>query len=322
MPGQILAKANQISVMTKNKHLTAKPLTIIVGTYNRLPMLKQCITSLKKCKLIETIIVADAGSNDGTIEYLSNKTGISIMCDGKPIGQAKSFNRILPTVRTPYIGWISDDNVVRHNILDDAVKILDNSHDIGMLGLKVRDKTGAYAKHPYLGAVWASGILTVNQGVLRTNLLLQLGGFDEEFKDYGMDIDLTTRILLSGYKVAFTKHVAIHHYRDHETSNWIDKEGRTKRIKKAQELYKARYSELVAARGKTNFPLNAKTLEKLKWKMGSIGRDLRNIVMAKYISHFDLLKTLNKKYYLVQSIPTSILQSINCSAQTINHNEK
>lgn len=310
MSGQILAEANKMSDMAGNKHITAKPLTVIVGTYNRLPILKLCIDAFTKCKLVETIIVADAGSNDGTLDYLSGKTGISVVCDGKPIGQAKSFNRILPMVCTPYIGWISDDNVVRHAVLDDAVKILDKNPDIGMVGLKVRDRTGPYARHPYLGGIWSSGVLTVNQGILHTDLLLKLGGFDEEFKDYGMDIDLTTRVLLSGYKVVFTKRVAVYHYRDHETDNWIDKEGRNKRIKRAKELYKTRYSKLVAIRGKPNFPVSKKMLEQLKWKFGSLGRDVRNLILAKYISYFDLFKTLNKKHYLVQCIPSSIIQNV------------
>lgn len=308
--------------MSNNKRLMARPLTIIVGTYNRLSLLKQCMDALKKCQSLETIIVADAGSKDGTLEYLTGKPGVSVVCDGKPIGQAKSFNRILPMIHTPYTCWISDDNVIRHRVLDDAVKILDKNNDIGMVGLKVRDKTGPYAKHPYLGAVWPSGVLTVNQGMLRTDLLLKLGGFDEEFNDYGMDIDLTTRVLLSGYKVAFTKRVAIDHYRDHVTSNWIDEDGRKKRIKRAKELYQMRYSELIAARGETNFPLSSKMLERLKWKLGSAGRDLRNMVLAKYISPFDLLKTLNKKYYLVQCISPSILQDVNCSMQNIKSNDK
>lgn len=292
------------SGMDAEAFCAVKPLTIIVGTYNRLPLLKQCLESLEKCKALETVIVADAGSEDGTLEYLSGKSGIRLVCDGRPIGQAKSFNRILPIVRSRYIGWLSDDNVARHSVLDDAVQTLDSHSDIGMVGLKVRDQTGPYAKHPYLGAVWPSGVLTVNQGILRTDLLIKLGGFDEEFNDYGMDIDLTTRVLLSGYKVVLTRRVAIQHYRDHQTSNWIDEEGRRKRIKQAQALYRKKYSQLIDRRRQTIIPLKSRLLEILKWKYGRTGRDLRNLILAEYINPFDLLKTLHRKYYLVQHIPS------------------
>jgi GT2 family glycosyltransferase len=42
---------------------------------------------------------------------------------------------------------------------------------------------------------------------------------DEQFCDYGIDSDLTTRILLEGYKVVYTKRAAIHHLRDHDTKS-------------------------------------------------------------------------------------------------------
>lgn len=289
---------------------TCKPLTIIIGTYNRLPLLKQCLDALKGCKSIEEVIVADAGSKDGTIEYLSGRPDIHLVCDERPIGQSKSFNKILPLVRSRYVGWISDDNIVQRGALDSAVRILDKHKDIGMVGLKVKDKTGKYAEHPYMGAVWFSGILTVNQGVLRSDLLLNLGGFDEEFNDYGMDIDLTTKVLLSGYKVVLTKRVAIHHYRDHQTSNWTDEEGRKRRIQSARELYKQRYSKLIAERSRYLLPLNPRILQDLKWKYGRIGRDLRNLILAEYIHRLDLIKTWNKKYYLVQHIPSHILEKV------------
>lgn len=308
------------SLVASNK--TYKPLTIIVGTYNRLTLLKQCLEALRGCNQIETVIVTDAGSKDGTIEYLFGRTDIRLVCDEKPIGQAKSFNRILPMVRSRYVGWISDDNVVQRGALDDAVQILDENKDIGMVGLKVRDKTGPYAKHPYLGAVWPSGVLTVNQGVLRTDLLLKLGGFDEEFNDYGMDIDLTTRVLLSGYKVALTKCVAIHHYRDHQTSNWIDEEGRRRRIASAKELYRQRFSQLIDYCGRLRIPLKSKVLEHLKWRLGTKGRDFRNIVLAKYISPLDLVKNWNRKYHLVQSIPSVIIKKANCNLVSIKHNDE
>ena len=62
-----------------------------------------------------------------------------------------------------------------------------------------------------------------------------------------MDADLTTRILLSGYSVVYTKQVARHHYLDQGIVSWTDPKGRKKRKLAALDLYHTKYSELIDA---------------------------------------------------------------------------
>jgi len=76
-------------------------------------------------------------------------------------------------------------------------------------------------------------------------LLKKLGGFDEEFRDYGVDIDLTTRVLLEGYKVVLTKNIAVYHLRDHETTSWTDSGGRKQKMERAQKLYRQKFKALL-----------------------------------------------------------------------------
>lgn len=223
-------------------------ISIVIGTYNRIEQLKNCIESIFRETANEVkIYVTDAGSTDGTIEYLKSTTSdrlIPVFVGGK-IGQASAYNDVFKLVDTPYVCWLSDDNVIVNKGLDTALKILEKNPSIGMVGLKVKDITGPDTDLEYLGGVWPSGVLNCNQGMLPTAVIRKVGGFDEKFKDYGIDADLTTKVLLSGYKVVYTKVVVIHHFRDHETVSWIDKEGRKQRLQAARDFYNHKYEQLI-----------------------------------------------------------------------------
>ena len=313
-------------------------LSIIVGTYNRLALLKKCLEALGKgVRVDREIIVVDAGSTDGTLEYLQQCPTIRLVRDEGLIGQAKSLNRVFAMLNSDFVCWLSDDNIILDGALDSAVDILQHHSSIGMVALKVKDITGAYTRAPYLGGIWETGILNCNQGMLPTRLLRQLGGFDEKFRDYGIDADLTTRVLLAGYQVVYTKRVAIHHYRDHETDNWITKSNREQRLQSARDLYRSRYAPLLIPQKtfssveNSNFKkfvskfllyLKGKVVKHYKilarhlkfsldesivnhW-LGPFFRDWYNVSHGRFISRWDLFLNLHRPYYLVQQIPDSL----------------
>jgi len=322
-------------------------LSVIIGTYNRIEVLKQCLDSLiGKIKVANEIIVVDGGSTDGTRDYLQHVQGIRLVCDESLLGQAKSLNRVFRSLESKYVCWLSDDNIAIRGMLDAAVRIMEGDSKIGLVGLKVKDLSGPNTGLPYLGGIWESGILTCNQGLLRTSLLQKLGGFDEEFRDYGIDGDLTTRVLLEGYKVVFTKRVAIHHLRDHESDSWTDTSGRKNKMERAKELYRQKNGGLIKTESNgaynkeewENSPLlkqihhfyalvRKKNLSFRNWYdmfktdcrivlvtlgfwMGFVEKDWRILLMARFVSKWDFLTSINKPYYLVQFIPNTLLKQI------------
>ena len=299
-------------------------LGILIGTMNRLPSLKRVLDSLiDKVNVSHEIIVIDAGSTDGTQEFLRHFQGVTFVSDGERIGQAKSLNQVIRNLNSRYFCWISDDNVVAEGVLDEAVSMLDGNARIGMVSLKVKDMIGHLSELPYIGGVW-SGILNCNQGMLPTRLMRELGGFDECIRDYGIDIDLTTRVLLAGYQVVFTRKIAIYHYRDYETKTWIDSDARKRRLQNSRELYNRKYANITRRRlnrfkGKKSpiIPIieslyrianrRGVSLEKL---FGVNERDWRNVISGVYISMWDFLLNWRKPYYLVQKIPVRDIQEI------------
>lgn len=296
-------------------------LSIVIGTRNRKEMLQNCLNALiGKIKTNHQIIVIDAGSTDGTIDYLKNIEEIHLICDGRPIGQAQSYNRVFTTLKGGYICWMSDDNIVQPGILDSAVHILRENDKIGLVALKVKDVTGYKEDDPYIGGIRKTGILNCNQGVIRSDLFRKIGFFDETFQNYGIDCDVTAKVLLSGYRVAFTKKVGIHHYRDHESENGaISKAERAKGQKRLNEKYYAKYGFLIDYDLSTKLRMGMKRLiwrgikslnkhlEKKGFQIEKITgknmRDWKNVTNCRYISLFDFFYNWKKPYYLLQHMP-------------------
>lgn len=292
-------------------------LSVVVGTLNRLPQLRACLVSIFDQTAIPVHVwVSDAGSTDGTMEYLRALGGdrVTPIFEGRRLGQAKAYNDVFARIETPYTCWLSDDNVVVNRGLEVAVRVLDENPWIGMVGLKVKDVAGPFVDAPYIGGVSSIGILNVNQGLLRTAILKEVGGFSETFGDYGIDPDLTAKVLFSGHGVVYTRAVAIHHYR-----NWADDPSspqyrrQMERQREYQELYRRKYAGMV--RGRVSWHAKG-----LVWRLvrkllglrfdstrpflGLFARDWHNIFMSRYISVADPWRYRGESYHLVQVCPS------------------
>jgi len=220
-------------------------LTVLIGTCNRRNHLHQCLDALRTYpKGFLKIIVSDAGSTDGSRDYLKAQNDLTIILESEKRGQARALNEAAGRAQTEFLCWISDDNIVRPEVLMEAVKCLRSDFRLGMLGLKVQDKTGPYAAIPFIGTVAENGVLNCNQGLIRKEVFDAVQGFDEGLRDYLIDRDLTTKVLLAGWDVALTKPVAIDHFRDHDTDSWISSESRKERIRNNQQIYLKRYAAL------------------------------------------------------------------------------
>jgi GT2 family glycosyltransferase len=292
-------------------------LSIVCGTFNRRDQIERLVESvIRETRIPFQLYITDAGSTDGTTEYLNSirDPRVHPVLVGKLLGQARAYNDVFMKVDTPYVCWVSDDNEIFDHGLDKAVEILRQDKRIGMVGLKVRDKIGPFVKAPYIGGVSSIGILNVNQGVLPTPVLHALGGFSEEFRDYGIDPDLTAKVLFLGFDVVYTRDVAIHHFR-----NWSeDKDSpEYKKLQEKHERFRKLYEETYSPYSQQSW-LWRKKKEAWEWArtrlakrhdlsinsekplFGNLPRDYYNTVMAKHISLLDPLTSQGKLYHLRQ----------------------
>jgi GT2 family glycosyltransferase len=289
-------------------------LAIVLGTYNRLDSLKRCIESIfDQTQTPFVLHVTDAGSTDGTIPYLESLASERLVpiLVGERLGQARAYNDVFTTVQAPYVVWLSDDNEIVQQGLDAAVGILDELPRVGMVAVKMRDTEGPSVEAPYLGAVSSIGVLNVNQGMLRTPVLQAVGGFSERFRDYGIDPDLTAKVLFSGWDVAYTRVVGILHHRA-----WSDGSAASAAQRARQQgyvklyhqkwgtyappdpIWRARRLAWRAFQKATGLPLNSS-----QRILGLSSRDWCNVLTGRYISPLDPFLTRGKAYHLLQRTP-------------------
>jgi GT2 family glycosyltransferase len=296
-------------------------LSIVVGTYNRLEQLRACVDSIaRETRTPYVLYVTDAGSTDGTVEYLQSIADdhVKPILVGKRLGQAKAYNDVFFQVATRYVCWISDDNVIVDRGLDTAVDVLRDHPRIGLYALKVKDRLGPFVKAPYIGGFSTLGILNVNQGMLPTEVLLEAGGFGEPFRDYGIDPDLTAKVLFLGKDVVYGREVAIHHYRNWSTDpNAPEYHLLKSKQVRSIEVYEAKYGRLLAKA--PWFELKKKLWKKIRSTMpnrlaansaervlGQLPRDWNNIWSGRFISVWDPWINLGKPFHLRQRIPAKI----------------
>jgi GT2 family glycosyltransferase len=294
--------------------------SVVLGTFNNLQMLKLVLSNLKiNSEEIHKVYICDAGSTDGTVAFLRSIDD-DLFCpifQGKRMGQARAYNSVAKQIQSEYICWLSDDDLVVNNGIGIAARILSRNPRIGMVGLKKRDIVGPFSRFPFIGGVTAAGIININQGVIRTKLWKQLGGFDVKFKDYGIDQDLTTKVLLSGFQTVLTKRVSIFHLR-----RWVlDSEGNIEsnfrgRLDKSKMLYDSKYKTLLSVRKKgqkrTLVSILSKVLKQTRISFLIYSHPVRVLSLsnqAEYVNRFDTIINIFRPYHLRQKIVKNIYEN-------------
>ncbi|WP_261378481.1 glycosyltransferase family 2 protein [Paenibacillus agilis] len=110
--------------------------SIIIPTYNKLNMLKQCIASIQQyTSEAHEIIVVDDASTDGTAAYLRKLSGqIRYQIHDKNYGFAGSINTGLKMAKGKTICLLNNDIIVTTNWLGNLLHCLESDPAIGMVG--------------------------------------------------------------------------------------------------------------------------------------------------------------------------------------------
>lgn len=89
-------------------------ISIVSGTYNRLPSLKRMVESVRQSTtgilgIGLGFVLVDGGSQDGTIEWCKTQPDITLIEQGKLLGAIKAFNEGAFTAQAEYIILANDD---------------------------------------------------------------------------------------------------------------------------------------------------------------------------------------------------------------------
>lgn len=297
----------------------SRHLVVLVATYNRLELLKQTLDSIAAGTSCDhEVMVIDGGSKDGTIEFITTHPAVTPVLQGALVGTARAYNRVWRHVESRYTCWLSDDTTVTPGTLDAAVGMLEGDRRIGMVGLKMKDTAGPWTGEPYVGGISEFGILNCNHGVLRTDLLAAVGYFNEGYRSYHIDPDLTASVLCTGRRVVMTKRIGVLHRREWAEAGLEAKMKADMAGIDNARIYRQKFGFLAAAAGpaakvraragrllgRVLFPAGRPAEAT---RLGLNRRDWNNLTEARFIRPTDPLDNRGRPYHLVQQIPDGLL---------------
>jgi hypothetical protein len=192
------------------------------------------LNSLEKQTVPEySIIVVDNGSSDGSLELVRESfSAVKIIALEKNYGFAIGNNIALKEVSTEYVALLNNDAMPDNYWLANLIGALKNHPDAGFAASKMlfyhnsdqidragdvfttagtallrgRGKTSkAYNKKEYVFGACAGAAL------YRTDMLREIGFFDEDFFLLYEDVDLSFRAQLRGYRCIYVPEAVVYH---------------------------------------------------------------------------------------------------------------
>lgn len=199
-------------------------LSVVVGSFNRLPMLRLCIQALREelaGKKVELIVV-DGGSTDGTIEWLiSQKDIITILQHNRGEWQGEKIKRKpwsyfmnlgFKAASGKFLCMLSDDSLIIPGAINNGLELfeenLSKNRKLGAVAFYFRDFP---IRKEYAVAVNV-GNLYVNHGLYLKKALEEAGYADENYHFYFADTDLVLKIKSKGYDCIASKTSFVEHY--------------------------------------------------------------------------------------------------------------
>jgi hypothetical protein len=199
---------------------------VIVPTYNRADMLRQCLESLLGQTLpLSQIIVVDDGSTDHTVQCVRSFGSAVSYLHQVNGGKPKALNLALPLVDADYVWIFDDDDIALPSSVELRVTALQRhphagfvvtNHLLGKADGEVL-KTAGRARWPTIDGdfflqLMLGCFVTLQSVLVRTACYRQVGGFDENLRtseDYEMLLRLARRfpvVLLDEPTFIFRQH--------------------------------------------------------------------------------------------------------------------
>ena len=209
-----------MKIITLNPMNKDKDVSVIIPTYNRLPMLKEALASVFSQDFngsIEVIVVDDY-SSDGTAEFITQQyPEVHLIKLEKNVGCPAARNQGFRVARGKYIAPLDSDDLWEKKYLEIQINTLaqkEKSFAVSDLffwntiknSKKVRLQRPDLNKYnsPLHHLLVGSFIYTPSSVVFPKKLFSEIGYFDEQFR-YGSDTDFYIRSLLAGYQPIFTE---------------------------------------------------------------------------------------------------------------------
>ncbi len=199
------------------------------------------------------VLVIDNKSTDNSIAYLQPRfPSVRFLENSENIGFARACNQGMQSSTGDYVLFLNPDTILPEDCLRNCLGFLDSRPEAGALGIRMTDGSGRFLKEskrsfpsPLTSLFKLFGLsqlfpksrtfsryhlghldehenheVDVLAGafmMVRREVLVKTGGFDEIFFMYGEDVDLSFRIQKLGYKNYYFADSSIIHFKGEST---------------------------------------------------------------------------------------------------------
>lgn len=319
-------------------------LSVIILNYNVRYFLEQCVLSVQKSLegIDGEIIVVDNFSQDDSCAMMKQKFPFVKLIENKAnLGFPKGNNIGVAEAQGEYICILNPDTVVAE---DTFKKILNTEYwktNTGIIGCKLIDGTGNflpeckrglptpwvaftkifslykffsksslfnkyYAQHLSENESGEVDILVGAFMVMKHDLYLQIGGFDENCFMYSDDIDLSYSVQKAGYKNYYFHETSVIHYKGEST---VRDEKYVKRFREAMQFFYNKhfggswFFNLFMTIGAFAFSLVKKKQQKNKPRIidrtiyfSKENKTFKNFQYDTILNSFDLFKNIDNEF--------------------------
>ncbi|WP_442787308.1 glycosyltransferase family 2 protein [Flavobacterium suncheonense] len=230
-------------------------LSVIILNYNVRYFLEQCVLSVQKAleNIDSEIIVVDNFSTDGSCAMMKQRfPNVKLIENKANLGFPKGNNIGVAEAKGKYLCILNPDTVVAEDTFEKILRFAESKTDLGIVGCKLIDGTGNflpeckrgvptpwvaftkifglyklfpksslfnkyYAQHLSENETGKVDILVGAFMIMKRDLYLQVGGFDENCFMYSDDIDLSYLVLKSGKSNYYFHETSVIHYKGEST---------------------------------------------------------------------------------------------------------
>jgi GT2 family glycosyltransferase len=230
-------------------------LSIVIVNHNVRYFVEQCLHSIRRASegIEHEVVVVDNASDDGSRQYLKARSPRTrFIWNETNLGFAKANNQGMKATSGRYILFLNPDTLLSEGCLRGCLRHLEENPGTGAVGVRMIDGAGRFLKESKRGfptpaaalfklfglsALFPSSpffsryhmgqldpmkdhptdVLSGAFIMVRRHVIERVGGFDEDFFMYGEDIDLSYRILKSGFGNRYLASHPIIHFKGEST---------------------------------------------------------------------------------------------------------
>jgi GT2 family glycosyltransferase/glycosyltransferase involved in cell wall biosynthesis len=212
--------------------------SFIIPLYNGLALTQAMLASLAEtlpAGIAHEIILVDDGSKDDTRDWLAGlKPPYRVLLNEKNLGFAGTCNRGAAAASGEYLFFLNNDLVLLAHWLEPMIAALQQGRRVGIVGNVQLNATtgevdhtgievseGAKLVHSHarpgplrrmLGLARSPAAVTAACCLLRREVFLREGGFNDAFHNGGEDVDLCFRLQQRGYQVVVAYDSVVRHH--------------------------------------------------------------------------------------------------------------